>query len=131
MVWDIMLCIYIYIYIGLLRLYYIDDIFHNCFWWYTFRCLWYLCSTTCQLWMDLCTGRIGWCFLLSMRLRVRLYWEGIDELTGRVTWGCHNVITWLTHANTSVGQYYFYVLTTYIYYCFLNVKQTQKNIGGL
>ena len=27
----------------------------------------------------------------------------------------------------------FYVLTTYIYvyYCFLNIKQTQKNTGGL
>ena len=42
-------------------------------------------------------------------------------------WECHGVTTWFTQVNTNVGQYYFHVLTTYIFYCFLNLKQTQKN----
>ena len=57
------------------------------------------------------------------------------SLSGRITWGCHGVIAQLTQANTSVRQYYFRVLITYIhiymYYCFLNIKRTQKNNGGL
>ena len=53
----------------------------------------------------------------------------------RITWGCRGVTTWLTQANTSVGQCYFQVLNNYnyIYYVFFNIHIycIQKNTGGL
>ena len=33
---------------------------------------------------------------------------------GRVTWGCHGVVVWLTQANSSVGQRCIYCLLVYI-----------------
>ena len=58
---------------------------------------------------------------------------GVDELIEEGNMGmprCHHVTY---YANTSVGQYYFHVLISYIYmyYCFLNIKRAQKNNGGL
>ena len=44
--------------------------------------------------------------------------RGLMSSPGRITWGCHGVTAWFTQANTSVGQYYFHVLITYIrIYC--------------
>ena len=58
--------------------------------------VWYWCSITCHLWMDLWRGCIGWWFLLTMRLRLRLFSEVIMSSSGRVMCGCHGVVVWLT-----------------------------------
>ena len=65
---------------------------------------------------DLCRGRIEGDFLLTRRLRLRLFREVIMSSPGRVMWGCHGVVTWLTQANTNIDQR--------CIYCFLvfNIK---------
>ena len=68
---------------------------------------------------------------------MRLFREGIDKLIGRVTWGCHGAIMWLTQANISVGQTYFQIYNIYELYviCFLNYMYIYiyytKNTCGL
>ena len=49
---------------------------------------------------------------------------GDYELTKRITWGCHDVVSWLIQANTSVGQTYFQIfnITRYMYNVFLTIR---------
>ena len=89
------------------------------------------------LWTDLFRGRIeGW-ILYSRR-----GWCGWRfNHDGWVKWGCHDIATWLTQANTSVGYkndiflFYLYINTTYVVmffiYIYINIFTFWKNTGGL
>ena len=87
--------------------------------------------------MDLCKNRIVGRFSPFEEASVKAVKGGDYELIGgRVKWGCHGVIAWLTQANTSVRQrciHYFSVLIikTYMYYVFNAYMYYKRNTGGL
>ena len=80
--------------------------------------------------MDRPMQRLNKMIIVSLRGKEPLT-EGIQggdfSSIGNVTWRCHSVIAWLTQANTSVGQIYYFLIFniksiyvlcfhTYIYY---------------
>ena len=89
------------------------------------------------LWTNLFRGRIeGWILYL------RRGWCGWRfNHNGWVKWGCHDIATWLTQANTSVGYkhdiflFYLYINITYVVmffiYIYINIFTFWKNTGGL
>ena len=92
------------------------------------------------LWTDLFRGRIeGW-ILYSRR-----GWCGWRfNHDGWVKWGCHDIATWLTQANTSVGYkhdiflfyLYKYYLCSNVFHLYIYIYKhihilEKKNTGGL
>ena len=90
------------------------------------------------LWMDMFRGRIeGWILYL------RRGWCGWRfNHDGWVKWGCHDIATWLTQANTSVGYkndiflfydtYKYYVCSMFFIYIYVHIHVCiWKNTGGL
>ena len=90
------------------------------------------------LWTDLFRGRIeGWI------LYPRRGWCGWRfNHDGWVKWGCHDIATWLTQANTSVGYkndiflfydtYKYYICSMFFIYIYVHIHVCiWKNTGGL
>ena len=89
-----------------------------------------------ELLMDnLRRGRIRGDFLLTKRLRLRLFREVIMSSLGKKTWGCHDVTAWLTQGNTNVKQRYtifwFSILKTYMYYVFTCIRIIKEHWWSL